>query len=94
MFIVQPSNLKALSAVVAIWLCRPGIDEDFVCVCTHEPAREPEPHTTTKFNCNDDSLGSIVHQYEGFRPGWCILTIYHCRDTPFWLETLEYIHLT
>ena len=28
-------------------------------------------------------------QIEGFWPEWCIWTIYHCRDTPFWLETLE-----
>ena len=26
---------------------------------------------------------------EGFRPEWHISTIYHCRDTPFWSETLE-----
>ena len=25
---------------------------------------------------------------EGFWPECCISTIYHCRDTPFWLETL------
>ena len=25
---------------------------------------------------------------EGFRPEWCICTICHCRDTPFWSETL------
>ena len=26
---------------------------------------------------------------EGFGPEWCILTIYHCKEIPFWLETLE-----
>ena len=26
---------------------------------------------------------------EGFRPEWCILTIYHGRDIPFWWETLD-----
>ena len=25
---------------------------------------------------------------EDFRPEWDISTIYHCKDTPFWLETL------
>ena len=26
---------------------------------------------------------------EGSRPEWCISTIYHACDTPFWLGTLE-----
>ena len=26
---------------------------------------------------------------EGFRPEWYISTIYHCRDAPFWSETLD-----
>ena len=26
---------------------------------------------------------------EGFQSEWCISTINHCRDTPFWLETLD-----
>ena len=26
---------------------------------------------------------------EGFRPEWCISTIYHAWDTPFWLGTLK-----
>ena len=33
---------------------------------------------------------------EGFQPDWYISTQYHCRDTPFWLETLDthvYIHV-
>ena len=25
----------------------------------------------------------------GLPPEWCISTIYHCRDIPFWLETLD-----
>ena len=29
---------------------------------------------------------------EGFQPEWCISTIYHAWDTPFWLGTLE-LHL-
>ena len=31
---------------------------------------------------------SRVH-IKGFRPEWYISTIYHCRDTSFWLETLN-----
>ena len=31
---------------------------------------------------------SFLH-IEGFRPEWCISTIYHALDTPFWLETLD-----
>ena len=31
------------------------------------------------------------YQIEGFRPEWYISTIYHCRDIPFWLETLEMV---
>ena len=27
--------------------------------------------------------------FEGFQPEWCISTIYHCRDTPFWSVTLD-----
>ena len=26
---------------------------------------------------------------EGFLPEWCILTISHCKDIPFWSETLD-----
>ena len=26
---------------------------------------------------------------KAFQPQWYISTIYHCRDTPFWLETLD-----
>ena len=26
---------------------------------------------------------------KGFQPEWYILTVYHCRDIPFWLETLK-----
>ena len=32
-----------------------------------------------------------VHM-EGFQPEWYILTKHHCRDMPFWLETLDYFH--
>ena len=28
---------------------------------------------------------------DGFRPEWYILTIYHCRDIPFWSETLDMV---
>ena len=28
--------------------------------------------------------------FEGFLPEWCISTIHHAWDTPFWLETLEF----
>ena len=31
----------------------------------------------------------VGHYIEGFRPEWYILTIYHCRDIPFWSETLD-----
>ena len=29
--------------------------------------------------------------FKGFQPEWCILTIYHCRDIPFWLETHDFL---
>ena len=34
-------------------------------------------------------------QVEGFRPEWCISTIYYCRgrDTPFWSKTFEIVIL-
>ena len=32
----------------------------------------------------------VVLYFEGFQLEWCISTIYHCRDTPFWSETLEF----
>ena len=39
----------------------------------------------------------LIYKYiyiylEGFQPEWCISTIYHAWDTPFWLGTLEYIY--
>ena len=37
----------------------------------------------------DSVLVKVMVDIEGFRPEWYILTIYHCRDKPFWLETLE-----
>ena len=27
--------------------------------------------------------GNISNKFEGFRPEWCISTIYHASDTPF-----------
>ena len=36
---------------------------------------------------------SSATHFEGFRPEWCISTIYHCRDIPFWLETLDLYHM-
>ena len=30
-----------------------------------------------------------IQDIEGFRPEWYLSTIYHCRDMPFWLETLD-----
>ena len=32
--------------------------------------------------------GSIHIKLEGFRLEWYISTTYHCRDMPFWSETL------
>ena len=29
------------------------------------------------------------NKFEGFRPEWYISTLYHCRDIPFWWETLN-----
>ena len=26
---------------------------------------------------------------KGFGPEWCISTVYHCRDIPFWSETFD-----
>ena len=35
-------------------------------------------------------IGKVTEQhFEGLRPEWYISTIYHCRDIPFWLETLQ-----
>ena len=34
-------------------------------------------------------MHSTCLHFKGFRPEWCISTIYHCRDTPFWWETLN-----
>ena len=34
---------------------------------------------------------SEQEQTEGFRPNWCVSTIYHAWDTPFWSGTLEII---
>ena len=31
---------------------------------------------------------------EAFQPDWYILTIYHCRDMPFWLETLDMVQVS
>ena len=31
-----------------------------------------------------------LERFEGFRPERNISTIYHCRDIPFWSETLDY----
>ena len=30
-----------------------------------------------------------THNIEGFKPEWCITTIYHAWDTPFWSGTLD-----
>ena len=29
--------------------------------------------------------------FEGFRSEWYICTVYHCKDMPFWSETLDFI---
>ena len=29
------------------------------------------------------------NDFEGFRPEWYISSVYHCRDIPFWSETLD-----
>ena len=36
-----------------------------------------------------NSLKEQEEQIKGSQPEWCISTIYHAWDTPFWLETLE-----
>ena len=28
-------------------------------------------------------------KFDGFQPEWCISTIYHCREIPFWSEALD-----
>ena len=35
-------------------------------------------------------LGLIYHAFhiKGFQPEWYVLTIYQCRDIPYWWETL------
>ena len=33
--------------------------------------------------------GSVVDKTKGFRPEWYIMTIYNCRDIPFWWEALK-----
>ena len=35
--------------------------------------------------------GVLVENLEGFRPEWCISTIHHASDTPFWPRTLEIV---
>ena len=34
---------------------------------------------------------AILYHIEGFRPEWYISTIYYCRHTPFWSETLDIV---
>ena len=34
---------------------------------------------------------SLPFHIEGFQPEWYILTLYYCRDIPFWLETFNII---
>ena len=31
----------------------------------------------------------ILYKHEGFQPEWYISTACHCRDIPFWSETLK-----
>ena len=40
-------------------------------------------------NCDITIDQCVWNEIEGFQPEWCISTIYHAWDTPFWLGTLE-----
>ena len=48
-----------------------------------------DPHTV---NLAMTGTGFNGDNIEGFRPEWCISTIYQARDTPFWLGTLDIQH--
>ena len=41
-----------------------------------------------KVSCMYGTHGLFEH-FKGFRPEWHILTVYRCRDIPFWLETFD-----
>ena len=60
------------------------------------------PHLVPTLTCINTSVWHLVpiltcinisvwHHFEGFRPEWCISTIYHAWDTPFWLGTLDLV---
>ena len=57
--------------------------------------RQPGAYTLTVILKNYASLARARQQsealiyIEGFRPEWCISTIYHAWDTPFWSGTLD-----
>ena len=51
---------------------------------TSQETRERSPELFTS--------GAHTLQMEGFQPEWCISTIYHAWDTPFWSGTLEIHH--
>ena len=38
-------------------------------------------------------MAYLYNDIEGFQPEWCISTIYHAWDIPFWQETLDLFHL-
>ena len=42
--------------------------------------------TISKTDCY---IKDCYDQIKGFQPEWYISTTYHCRDTPFWSETLD-----
>ena len=54
-----------------------------VCVCMCLSYTHTHTHTHTIYYIY------IFIYIEGFRPEWCISTIYHALDTPFWSGTLD-----
>ena len=41
------------------------------------------------FHLLSDQCLFTNNAYQGFPTRWCVSTIYHCIDTPFWSETLD-----
>ena len=52
-------------------------------------------HSRDSSNFGEKMFMCICTLYiDGFRPEWCISTIYHAFDTPFWPGTLDMYIIT
>ena len=62
-------------------------------ICANLPGHQPATVWSTIHLCKLTRTPASDH-IEGFRPEWCISTIYHAWDTPLWSWTLDMKYYT